>query len=412
MTAFFIIILGVAAMVLWGKVQQLQRQLDDAVGSFQSVIDSLREEIAGRSPAAPVVEAAPPVDVQAADPVDAPEPPPETEPEVVDTAAAQAAYEARIEEAQVQELNAAQAAYEEPETAESIPLSSRFSFDFEDIFGRRLPIWAGGFALAIAGIFLVRYSIEAGLVTPTVRVIMSFVFGLALLGGAEGAFRFEEKLNDARVRQALAGAGLATLYGAFYLAGTAYGLIGAGTAFVGLAVVTAAAIGLSFRFGLPCAVIGLIGGFAAPLLVDSDTSNIPLLSFYLALVTGGLAWTGQSQGRSWLGYAALALGLGWGVLMMFAGVSSSSDFAALGVYLVVLGTVLPAFLHMNGGPSLPKLAAGAIATLQMAVLVSDAGFAPLTWGLYLLIGAALSALGWRYPALRLGAMIAAGLGLW
>ena len=34
-------------------------------------------------------------------------------------------------------------------------------FDFEDMFGRRLPIWAGGVALAVAGVFLVRFSIEA-----------------------------------------------------------------------------------------------------------------------------------------------------------------------------------------------------------------------------------------------------------
>ena len=31
-------------------------------------------------------------------------------------------------------------------------------FDFEEIFGRRLPIWAGGITLAVAGVFLVRYS--------------------------------------------------------------------------------------------------------------------------------------------------------------------------------------------------------------------------------------------------------------
>lgn len=302
---------------------------------------------------------------------------------------------------------------EEPaEAVSAYDAGPKFTFDFEDIFGRRLPIWGGGFALAIAGIFLVRFSIEAGLLTPLVRVALSFLFGLGLLAGAEAAFRFEERLRDPRVRQSLAGAGLATLYGAFYLAGTAYGLIGGGAAFIGLAGVTAGAIALSFRFGLPSAIIGLVGGFAAPLLVESDGANVPLLSFYLALITGGLAWAGQAQGRGWLGYAALAAGLAWGVLMMVSGVSSTSDFAALGLYLVVLGSVLPAFLHAKGGPSLPKLAAGAIATLQMAVLVGEAGFDALTWGLYLLIGAALAGLGWRYPTLRLGTLVAAGLGLW
>lgn len=169
---------------------------------------------------------------------------------------------------------------EEPRQRSSSFLDSplpKFEFDFEDIFGRRLPIWAGGVALAIAGVFLVRYAIDAGLLTPVVRVGMAFLFGLALIGGAEAAYRLEEKIKDPRVAQALAGAGLATLYAGFYLAGTQYGLIGQTVAFLGLAAVTAAAIGMSFRFGLPSAILGLVGGFAAPALVGGEEANLPLL---------------------------------------------------------------------------------------------------------------------------------------
>jgi uncharacterized membrane protein len=396
MDFFFILLFGGLIAALWLRADRLERR----VAYLVRQIDAL-----AHPPSARRDEPAAPVDIIRDDALPQPiaEPPIEPAPEpIADTVGAQpepAPQPAIAYATSPEELQAA------------VPTRG-FSFDFEDTFGRRLPIWGGGFALAIAGIFLVRFSIEAGLLTPMVRVALSFVFGLALLAGAETAHRFDDRLRDPRVRQALAGAGLATLYGAFYLAGTAYGLIGAGAAFVGLAAVTAGAIALSLRFGLPSAVIGLVGGFAAPLLVDSDSANVPLLSFYLALITGGLAWSGQAQARPWLGYAALAAGLGWGVLMMVAGVSSSSDFAALGVYLIVLGTVLPAFLHAKGGPSLLHLIAGGLATLQMAVLVTNAGFAPLTWGLYLLIAAALSALGWRFEALRLGTLVAGGLGLW
>lgn len=405
MDFFLALLFGGLIAAAWRRIDRLERR----IGDLAEELDVLRYA-ASRPPETARPEAVPLAEAQVAVPA---------------TPLAKQAPETPAETAETAAENLAAAGFEEPEPLPFTPADAvapdeafpdepqrGFSFDFEDIFGRRLPIWAGGFALAIAGIFLVRFSIEAGLLTPTVRVAMSFVFGLMLLAGAEVAYRFDERLADPRVRQALAGAGLATLYGAFYLAGTTYGLIGAGAAFVGLASVTAAAIALSFRFGLPSAVIGLIGGFAAPLLVDSDSANVPLLSFYLALITGGLAWSGQAQGRSWLGYAALAAGLGWGVLMMMAGVSSSSDFAALGLYLIVLGAVLPAFLHAKGGPSLPHLVAGGLATLQMAVLVSDAGFVPLTWGLYLLIGGALAALGWRFEGLRLGTLVAAGLGLW
>lgn len=419
MEIFYILLLGGLIAALWLRMDKLERriadlsrQLDLGRGGLLPSEPSLRAQASFANEVAPAQKVGDIADIE-----DTPAQPDAEPPEpVAELAKAPAASPTPVTAASVWAAPAladpAMAYAAEPDEALVIEPSRGFSFDFEDIFGRRLPIWGGGFALAIAGIFLVRYSIEAGLLTPVVRVTLSFVFGLALLAGAEAAFRFEDRVRDPRVRQALAGAGLATLYGAFYLAGTAYGLIGAGAAFVGLACVTAGAIALSFRFGLPCAVIGLVGGFAAPLLVDSDGANVPLLSFYLALITGGLAWSGQAQGRPWLGYAALAAGLGWGALMMFAGVSARSDFAALGVYLVVLGTVLPAFLHAKGGPRLPHMAAGAIATLQMAVLVSNAGFAPLTWGLYLLIGAALTALGWRFEPLRLGTLVAAGLGLW
>jgi len=417
MDILIIIFFGGAIAFLWNRLDKLERRVgdltDELVGLRYTQLDQIEEMRRGSGE--PVPDSA--ADLVAEDPAVEPatrleseeQPAPEVEPVTPEPGPEP---EAIPEETQATAPAMAYAGRVDEHIAEDVEPRPRFTFDFEDIFGRRLPIWAGGFALAIAGIFLVRFAIEAGLLTPSVRVALSFVFGLGLLGGAEAAYRMEHRLRDPRVRQALSGAGLATLYGAFYLAGTGYGLIGAGAAFAGLAVVTAAAIALSFRFGLPSAIIGLVGGFAAPLMVDSDSSNVPLLTFYLALISGGLAWSGQVQGRGWLGYVALAAGLAWGVLMMLAGVSSTSDLAALGLYLIVLGTALPAFLHANGGPSLPKLAAGAIATLQMAVLVSDAGFAPLTWGLYLLIGAALAGLGWRYPNLRLSTLVAAGLGVW
>lgn len=404
MDIFYILVLGGLIAAGWLRITQLERR----IAAFAAELEALRLALPDPAPRTAEPDAAP----QKAATAPRPAVPVQPRAKVATEASESVAEDVLAAAPELAPAPAPAAVIASEPLPEPEQSPSGFTFDLEDIFGRRLPIWGGGFALAIAGIFLVRFSIEAGLLTPPVRVALSFVFGLALLGGAEAAYRFADRLADPRVRQALAGAGLATLYGAFYLAGTTYGLIGAGAAFIGLAAVTAAAIALSFRFGLPSAVIGLIGGFAAPLLVDSDSANVPLLSFYLALITGGLAWSGQAQGRSWLSYAALAAGLGWGVLMMVLGVSSSADFVALGAYLVVLGTVLPAFLHAKGEPGLPHLIAGALATLQMAVLVTDAGFAPLTWGLYLLIGAALAGLGWRFDALRLGTLVAAGLGLW
>ena len=404
-----------AVFFLWTRLARAERRLEQLIEwarENRAIIEAGRiEESAPIAPTntEPALKEHPP------EAESTPEPQPEPVPEAKPKAAAQTISASPLGESMVyaasdQSWQTAQSETEEAAPPEEEPTSS--SFDFEDIFGRRLPIWAGGIALAIAGIFLVRYAIEAGLFTPVFRVFASFAFGLGLIAGAEAAFRYEDRVRDPRVRQALAGAGIATLFGAFYLAGTGYGLIGPPLAFVGLAAVTSGAIALSFRFGLSCAVLGLVGGFAAPVMVDSDSANVPLLAFYLALVTGGLAWTGQKQGHRWLGYVAIGIGLGWGVLMQLTGLGDTNDLLAVGGYLIVLGTVLPAFLYEREGPGVLQIIAGAIATLQMALLVSDAGFAPLTWALYLLIGAALAALGSRFATLRPASAIAAFIGIW
>lgn len=304
----------------------------------------------------------------------------------------------------------------DPETVIEELASPRFQFDFEDFFGRLLPIWAGGIALAVAGFFLVRYSIEQGLLGPQVRVALGFLFGGTLLGAAEVAYRQEHRIADPRVRQALAGAGLATLYASFYLAGSQYGLIGNAIAFLGLAGVTGAAILLSFRFGLPSAILGLVGGFAAPMLVASENPNLPILALYLALVTGGLTYAGNRQGRSWLALAALAGSLGWGMLMLFSGVTGYTDVLAFGGYIVVLGAILPAFVKAGDNEGIAasrflRLGAAALAAIQMGLMVGQAGFSLLAWGLYALLAAAIAFFAWSEPRLREASAFASALGL-
>ncbi|WP_347303678.1 DUF2339 domain-containing protein [Croceibacterium sp. TMG7-5b_MA50] len=288
-------------------------------------------------------------------------------------------------------------------------------FDFEEVFGRLLPIWAGGIALAVAGFFLVRWSIDNGVLGPWARVALSFGAGAALLASAELAHRLSARLDDERVRQALAGAGLATLYAGFYLGGSVYQLFAPWLAFAGLAGVTALAVGLSWRFGLPSAVLGLTGGFAAPALAGATEPNLPLLAGYLAVVTGGLVVAGERQERPWLGMAALAGGLLWGAALLADGAALGSGSAVLsiGLLLVLLGGVLPHLAGTGVGTGTaeqgPRLAIGALATLQIALLVSRSGYGPLAWACYLLLGAALAVLGWNNPRLREGGAVAAGV---
>ena len=372
----WIVIIGLAVALyqLWRRVERLEERLS-------------MQEMLGRRPIVPVEETSAPV----AEPVAEQSAPPEP---------AVASAVPRVKRA-VARVTGAATAIAAPSATDDAPREKAgIAFNFEDLFGRQLPIWAGGITLAIAGFFLVMYAIELGLLSPAVRVLLGFVFGGLLIGGAFVAEKMEERIADIRVPQALAGAGIATLYACFYLAGTGYGLIGAGFAFAGLAAVTAGAIYLSFRFGLPCAVLGLLGGFAAPMMVSAEESNLPILSVYLALVSAGLVLTGNRQQRPWLGAAAMGGGLLWGLLLLYSQDLTFADQLFVGFYLIGVGAVLPTALGEVPFRHWLRAGAGAFAALQMAILIDQGGYSLLAWGLYVLLGGALAFLAWKKPDLR------------
>lgn len=278
----------------------------------------------------------------------------------------------------------------------SASLASRF----ETLFGKTLPIWAGGLTLAIAGVLIVRYAIDAGffarIFTPGVQIIAGLLFGFALIGGAEYAWRNEEKLRDVRVPQALSGAGIATLYAAIMVAANAYQLIGPLLAFFALALVTAAALGLSLRFGPPSALLGLAGGLAAPAMVGAVEPNVPLLAVYLALTIAGLAGVARARRWPWLALAALIGGIGWGLWMVLA--SAALDVVAalsIGGFVLLLAIALPMMAFDGPRSTLLRTASAVVGALQLALLVGHGGFAPLHWGLFALIAAAGQWLAWR-----------------
>ena len=269
---------------------------------------------------------------------------------------------------------------------------------FEDLFGRRLPIWAGGITLAVAGFLIVKYSIDAGLLSPLVRVILGFIFGVGLIAAAEAALRGDLVVRDPRIRQSLAGAGIATLYATILVAANVYHLIGPLTAFAGMALVTLLAGGLSLRFGAPSAVLGLVGGLTAPTLVGSEAPDVPLLASYLALTVGGLCALSREQRWLWLGASALIGGFGWGLALLLSGALDTGASISLGLFILLLGVAFPLLLLAERG-AIIRLAAGLVGCAQMAALVAVGGFEPLHWALFGLISVAMIWLSRREAAL-------------
>lgn len=170
----------------------------------------------------------------------------------------------------------------------------------EQRLGARAFVWLGGITLALAAIFLVRYSIEQGYLSPTVRVVLAALFGAGLIVGGDRL-----RGRDDRVAQALAAAGAASLYGALFSAVALYGLVPRFMGGVLALALTAGCIALSLRHGIFVAALAFVGGFVSPVVIGGDTANVPALFGYLFATAAGTLAVIRHRGW-WV--------LGWGVL--------------------------------------------------------------------------------------------------
>ncbi len=192
----------------------------------------------------------------------------------------------------------------------------------ENLLGARWAVWAGGLALALGGVFLVRYSIESGLLGPGVRLSLAALFGLLLMAAGELVRRkalpqAAALYANAMVPGILTAAGAVALFGAIYAAHGIYDFIGPATAFILLAITAFAVLGLSLLHGQALAGLGLAGSMLTPLLVSS-TSPSPW-TLFVFLTVSQVATAIASRMRGWQIVPALAqVGLGlWALIGLF-----------------------------------------------------------------------------------------------
>ncbi len=215
--------------------------------------------------------------------------------------------------------------------------------NLESYLGARWPVWVGGVALALGGLFLVRYSIEAGLLGPGARLLLATLFGLVLMGAGEfvrrrGMPAIAERHSHAMVPGVLTAAGAVTLLGAVYAAHDVYGFIGPGTAFALLALVSFGTIGLSLLHGQALAGFGLVASLLTPALVSTDNPNATSLFAFLSLTW--LATSAAARIRRWTIVPALAnVGIGfWALIYLVSEEMADLLPPAVALIVMVAGT--------------------------------------------------------------------------
>jgi uncharacterized membrane protein len=290
---------------------------------------------------------------------------------------------------------------------------------FEERIGTRWVVWIGGLALALGGFFLVRYSIEAGLVGPRVRVLLGGIFALALLASGEWTRRKQsiadiEALPIANIPAILTAAGTAVAFATVYAAYALYAFIAPATAFIMLGLVALGTLAAALLHGPALAGLGVVGAFATPILVSSDKPDFWALYIYLAIVTAASFALARIRLWRWLIVTAIAFSLLWTFPCLDCGPSMIGPHA----FHVIAGFVLAASLVVCGflfGPTIEadqiepissaSLGAYLLGATLIVVASAHADAAMITFSI--LVAAALF-VAWRAPSAT-GAVGAAAL---
>jgi uncharacterized membrane protein len=249
------------------------------------------------------------------------------------------------------------------------PLVPETQPGFEERIGTRWVVWVGGLTLALGGFFMVRYSIEAGLLGPGVRTILGGLFALALLAAGEWTRRKESisqmaALPIANIPAILTAAGTAVAFATVYAAYALYGFLVPATAFILLGLVAMGTLAAALLHGPALAGLGVVGAFVTPILVSSGKADYWSLYIYLAVVTA--ASFGLARVRLWRWLAITTIG--FALLWTFPGLGSS--YIGPHVFHVIAGFVLAALLVVCGFMFGPAAEEGQVEPISSASLAA------------------------------------------
>jgi uncharacterized membrane protein len=299
------------------------------------------------------------------------------------------------------------------------PAESEPAIGFEERFGTRWTVWIGGVALALGGIFLVKYSIEAGLIGPKLRLFFGALLAAALVLGGEWTRRQEQitgfaGLPTAHIPSILTAAGTTVAYATVYAAYAIYGFLDPALAFVLLGAVALATLAAALLHGPQLAALGLVGAYVTPLLVASEEPSYWALYIYLAVVTAATFALARVRLWRWLAFTAIAFAFFW----VLPGIEVSKvEFLEAHLFHVVAGFVLVAAMIVSGlfwGPTAEPGQIDPVSSIALSVsmlaallLALASGHDPAALSVFTVLVVATLAIAWRAEAAAVAVPVAA-----
>lgn len=385
------------SMIVWG----IYRSLTRTIAELSLRVEGLEARVRRLQSEGPVTTAAPPP--APAEPKPSPTPP-EIRPQPAEPP--QVAKPAPPSRPALPVKPPAPRAPTPPSTPRTTPGMAIPAIDWENFMGVKFFAWLGGFAMFLAAVLFVKYSIEHNLISPALRVAIGYVFGAGLI---VGGLLLRKKGYGVTV-ETLCSAGVAILYADVFASRAMYNFISAEVGFLFMILVTVTAFFLAVRLDSKyVAILGLIGGFLTPPLLSTGEDRPVALFLYIALLDTGLVAVALRQRWGFLVnmsfIATLLMEYGW--TMNFFSVSKANLATVIYLSFTAFYLALSEVARRRGenGRAFHE-PAGYMALLSMGFVfymltINALGARPgLVLTLLLLLSAQLAYLALRQDALR------------
>ncbi|MGR2704489.1 DUF2339 domain-containing protein [Vibrio campbellii] len=201
-------------------------------------------------------------------------------------------------------------------------------------------VWVGALAMLIGGGYLVQVIGSHIEFSPIMRVTIAFSISLATVIAGEWFHRREQKSPDRAGRAkgftyvpaAITGTGLTGIYCTVIFAFVFYQLLSPSASLVILAGAAFSSLALSLRQGPLMAVLGLIGGYSAPLWIGGAEPNYYLLAGYITAISIAATLLMQKIRHAWISPSITVPHILW-MLLLIESMPIEQLFSWLAIFL-------------------------------------------------------------------------------
>ncbi|MGR5131066.1 DUF2339 domain-containing protein [Vibrio alfacsensis] len=249
-------------------------------------------------------------------------------------------------------------------------------------------VWVGALAMLIGGGYLIQVIGSHIEFSPVMRVTIAFSISFTTVLAGEWFHRREQKVPDRAKRAqgftyvpaALTGTGLTGIYCTVIFAFVFYQLLTPSGSLLILAGSAFFSLALSLRQGPLMAVLGLIGGYSAPLWIEGAEPNYDLLAGYISAISIATTLLMQRIRHAWISPSTTVPHILW-MLWLIESMPIERLFSWLAIFLSFtlyllfavprLGwTLNPRFRHCQGKWTHPPTGIALAITLLMLASIA------------------------------------------